>query len=104
MRESISMNRLLQRYSGVSGNNWVSGGYDYEFIKIGHQLLTFDRFKYDEYYNVNENFEEFAIKAYKEYGFIVLYICEKAKFEFKKFYASFSREWNYLPNYAGEEV
>lgn len=78
-------------------------GYDYEFIKIGHQLLTFDRFKYDEYYNVNENFEEFAIKAYKEYGFIVLYICEKAKFEFKKFYASFSREWNYLPNYAGEE-
>ena len=79
-------------------------GYDYELIKIGNHLLTFDNFKYDDEYKETDNFIEFAIKAYKEYGFTVLYICEKAKFDFKKFYASFSKSWNYLPNYAGEAV
>lgn len=73
-------------------------------VEIKGKVLDDLFIELDDEYKETDNFIEFAIKAYKEYGFTVLYICEKAKFDFKKFYASFSKSWNYLPNYAGEAV
>ena len=78
-------------------------GYDYELIKVGSTLLSFDRFKYINGYEKNEAFKDFAIKAYKKYGFTVFFLCEHAKFYFKKFYASFSKEWNFLSKYADKD-
>lgn len=79
-------------------------GYDYKLIKVDDTLLTFENFKHDENYKIYDDFYNFATKAYKEYGFYVLHVCGPATFEFKTFYAKFSKEWTFLPKYAGEDV
>ena len=78
-------------------------GYDYSFIKIDDDLFTFDRFKYDDNYRVTEVFAPLCQKAYTEYDCSMLYICGEAKFDFKTFYARFSKEHNVLHKYAKKE-
>lgn len=78
-------------------------GIDHTFIKIDHDLYTFDRFMYNNDCVDKKVLIEFSKIAYDKYGFHTLYLSDYTRFKFRIYYAYIGVQSFFLPNYFEEK-
>ena len=76
---------------------------DYEFIKIGRRLLSLEKDKFIENYQVKDSVKDFA-KVVCNNNITSMNVIMECDFRWKSYYASLSSIWIYLEKYLKEEI
>ena len=76
---------------------------DYEFIKIGRRLLSLEKDKFIENYQIKDSVKDFA-KVVCNNNITSMNVIMECDFRWKSYYASLSSIWIYLEKYLKEEI
>jgi hypothetical protein len=82
----------------------IKGLEDFELIKIGRRLLSLEKDKFIENYQIKDSVKDFAKIACVNDSITSMNVIMECDFRWKSYYASLSSIWIYLEKYLKEEI
>ena len=82
----------------------IKGLEDFELIKIGRRLLSLEKDKFIENYQIKDSVKDFAKIACINDSITSMNVIMECDFRWKSYYASLSSIWIYLEKYLKEEI